>query len=215
MEYNVKRFIEMLTEENQRQNLISRKSFAYELDKHLEDSTQILDFLKISGEKVVDIGSGAGFPGLVLALVCPQAEFVLVESDKKKSRFLKEVKTELGLPNVDVICRRVEELGKDSDFRGSFDLCSSRAVASMNVMLEYGLPLLKQQGRLLLWKGRNYQREIEEAGNALQVLGGVLEDVWLYNLMEERDRAIVVIKKEKETPDKYPRRVGIPSKRPL
>ena len=205
----------MLTAENQRQNLISRKSFAYELDKHFEDSLKLLDFLKIAGEKIIDIGSGAGFPGLVLALACPQTEFTLVESARKKSNFLEEVKTELGLPNVSVICRRVEDLGQDSNFRGSFSLCSSRAVASMNVMLEYGLPLLRPGGKLLLWKGRNYQREIEQAENALQVLGGLLEDVWFYNLMEERDRAIVVIKKEKETPDKYPRRVGIPSKRPL
>jgi 16S rRNA (guanine527-N7)-methyltransferase len=85
----------------------------------------------------------------------------------------------------------------------------------MNVLLEYGLPLLETGGRMLLWKGRNYQQEIEEAQNALNLLGGVVEDVWLYTLMEERDRAIVVVRKDKPTPKNYPRRVGIPAKRPL
>lgn len=215
MEYNVNRYREMITLENQKQNLISRKSFAYELDKHIEDSLKLLDFIQLDDEKVVDIGSGAGFPGMILAMACPQSRFTLVESHHKKSRFLKEVKEQLGLSNVEINCNRAEELGQDISLRGSFSLCSSRAVAALNVMLEYGLPLLQVGGRMLLWKGRNYQQEIEQAQNALKLLGGVLEDVWLYTLMEERDRAIIVIRKDKATPKSYPRRVGVPSKRPL
>ncbi|MDD3898399.1 MAG: 16S rRNA (guanine(527)-N(7))-methyltransferase RsmG [Syntrophomonadaceae bacterium] len=215
MEYNVNRYIEMLTLENQRQNLISRKNVAYEIDKHIEDSLKITDLLDLTGEKLVDIGSGAGFPGMIIAIACPQAEITLVESDHKKSQFLMEVARELALTNVAVICARVEELGQDSGYRGSFSLCSSRAVASMNVLLEYGLPLLCPGGRLLLWKGRNYQQEIDQAQNALAILGGTLEEVYCYTLMEERDRALIVVRKEKPTPEKYPRRVGIPAKRPL
>lgn len=215
MEYNVNKYKEMITLENQRQNLISRKSFAYELDKHIEDSLKLLDFMSLDGDKLVDIGSGAGFPGMILAMACPRASFTLVESDHKKSGFLIEVKDQLELSNVEIICNRVEELGRDSSLRESFSLCSSRAVAALNVMLEYGLPLLEVGGRMLLWKGRNYQQEIEDAENALKLLGGVLEDVWLYTLMEERDRAIIVVRKEEPSPEKYPRRVGIPSKRPL
>ncbi|MDD2373205.1 MAG: 16S rRNA (guanine(527)-N(7))-methyltransferase RsmG [Syntrophomonadaceae bacterium] len=215
MEYNVNRYIEMLTLENQRQNLISRKNVAYEIDKHIEDSLKITDLLDLTGEKLVDIGSGAGFPGMIIAIACPQAEITLVESDHKKSQFLMEVARELALTNVAVICARVEELGQDSGYRGSFSLCSSRAVASMNVLLEYGLPLLCPGGRLLLWKGRNYQQEIDQAQNALAILGGTLEEVNCYTLMEERDRALIVVRKEKPTPEKYPRRVGIPAKRPL
>lgn len=215
MEYNVNRYIEMLTQENQRQNLISRKNTAYEIDKHIEDSLKIRDVLDLTGEKLVDIGSGAGFPGMIIAMNCPQAEITLVESDLKKSQFLKEVTWELELTNVEVICARVEELGQDNRYRGNFSLCSSRAVASMNILLEYGLPLLCSGGRMLLWKGRNYQQEIDQAQNALVILGGLLEDIYHYTLMEERDRAIVIVRKEKPTPEKYPRRVGIPAKRPL
>lgn len=205
----------MLTLENQRQNLISRKNTAYEIDKHIEDSLKVRDVLDLTGEKMVDIGSGAGFPGMIIAMACPQAKITLVESDHKKSQFLKEVSRELELTNVEVICARVEELGQDSRYRGSFNLCSSRAVASMNILLEYGLPLLFPGGRLLLWKGRNYQQEIDQAQNGLAILGGVVEDVYQYNLMEERDRTIVIVRKETPTPEKYPRRVGIPAKRPL
>jgi 16S rRNA (guanine527-N7)-methyltransferase len=215
MEYNVSRYIEMLTLENQRQNLISRKNTAYEINKHIEDSLKIGEVLDLTGEKLVDIGSGAGFPGMIIAMACPQAKITLVESDRKKSQFLKEVSRELELTNVEVICARVEELGQDSRYRDSFSLCSSRAVASMNILLEYGLPLLCPGGRLLLWKGRNYQQEIDQAQNALAVMGGVVEDVYHYTLMEERDRALVIVRKEKTTSEKYPRRVGIPAKRPL
>jgi len=215
MEYNVNKYKEMITLENQRQNLISRKSFAYELDKHIEDSLKLLDFMPLDNEVVVDIGSGAGFPGMILAMACCNANFTLVESNVKKSGFLKKVKEQLKLDNVEINGGRVEEMGQDENARGTFSLCSSRAVAAMNVLLEYGLPLLETGGRMLLWKGRNYQQEIEEAQNALKLLGGVVEDVWLYNLMEERDRAIVVVRKDKPTPKNYPRRVGIPAKRPL
>lgn len=215
MEYNVNRYKEMLTQENQRQNLISRKSFDYELDKHIEDSLKLLEFMPLEAENLVDIGSGAGFPGMILAIACPQTRFTLVESDRKKSGFLKQVKDELALSNVEVVCRRVEELGREGGTRGNFTLCSSRAVASMNILLEYGLPLLKIGGRLFLWKGRNYQQEIEQANNAMSLLGGSLGQVWLYTLMEDRDRAIIEVRKDRETPERYPRRVGIPSKRPL
>jgi len=215
MEYNVNRYIQMLTLENQRQNLISRKNIAYEIDKHIEDSLKIRDVLDLTGEKLVDIGSGAGFPGMIIAIACPQVDITLVESDRKKSQFLKDVARELELTNVKVICARVEELGQDSRYRSNFSLCSSRAVASMNILLEYGLPLLSPGGRLLLWKGRNYQQEIDQAQNALAILGGLLKEVYRYTLMEERDRAIVIVRKEKPTPEKYPRRVGIPAKRPL
>lgn len=215
MEYNVNRYIQMLTLENQKQNLISRKNMAYEIEKHIEDSLKIRDVLNLGSENLVDIGSGAGFPGMIIAIASPQTDVTLVESDQKKSQFLKDVTRELELTNVEVICARVEELGQDSRYRSNFSLCSSRAVASMNVLVEYGLPLLCPGGRLLLWKGRNYQQEIDQARNALAILGGVVEDVYRYTLMEERDRVIVIVRKEKPTPEKYPRRVGIPAKRPL
>lgn len=214
MEYNVKTFKEMLIEENSRHNLVSRKSLPVELEKHIEDSRSLLNFMDLKGSRVVDIGSGAGFPGLVLAIYCPEGEFLLLESDLKKTEFLQAAINRCGLKNCQVLRKRIEEVGR-SELRNSFDFCSCRALAMMNIVLEYGLPLLRLGGKLLLWKGKNYSREIEQAAHALDILGGKVVDIFTYSLMAERDRAIVVVEKERETPAKYPRRVGIPAKRPL
>ncbi len=216
MEYNVKSFTKLLWRENELHNLVSRKTTPEDLERHIDDSLRLLDFVDLtSGTRLVDIGSGAGFPGLILAMARPEVEVTLVESDAKKSQFLNLVREELGLTRVSVVCRRVEELGRDPQWRESFDYCTSRAVAAINIMLEYGLPLIKTDGRLLLWKGRNYPDEMEKAQNALLTLGGVLEDIFHYTLMEELDRVIIALRKTCSTPDKYPRRVGLPSKRPL
>lgn len=217
MEYNVSvnNFKNLLLGENKKQNLVSRRSIYAELDKHIEDSRQLLKYMPISRQKIIDIGSGAGFPGMILALDCPQAGFTLVESDLKKSGFLKRVVAELNLTNVEVIRSRVEELGRELDYREQFDICTCRAVASMNVILEYGFPLLKVGGKMVQWKGINYQQEIAEAQNALRLLRAEVSGVVRYTLMEDRDRALVVVKKLTTTPEEYPRRTGIPTKRPL
>jgi len=215
MEYNVNIFKQLLWRENQKQNLISRKSTMEEIDKHLLDSLQALEFVDFHGKKVVDIGSGAGFPGLVLAIALPGINMTLLESDQKKSGFLKMVQDELGMDNVQIVTRRAEEAGQDRVLREGFDLCTARAVAAMNIMLEYGIPLLKTEGELLLWKGRNYQAEICQAQKALQVLNAEVKEVFHYSLVEEMDRVIVAVKKTGACPEKYPRRVGIPVKRPL
>jgi 16S rRNA (guanine527-N7)-methyltransferase len=215
MEYNVIRFKNLLIDENTRHNLVSRKNTEKEVDKHIEDSLMVLDFISLEGKKVLDIGSGAGFPGLVLALYCPGSRFSLLEASIKKASFLKKVKTELELENTDILCRRVEELGQDIDFREKFDICTCRGVAAMNILLEYGLPLLHMEGKMIMWKGRNFEREIGLSENALKILGGKIVDVFSYNLMGERDRALVVVQKKEMTADRYPRRVGIPEKRPL
>jgi 16S rRNA (guanine527-N7)-methyltransferase len=181
----------------------------------VEDCLRVLGIIDFNDKRVIDIGSGAGFPGLILAIFQPQMQITLLEADQKKSRFLRLAREELGLKNVEVINRRVEEAGHDNDFRETFDLCTARAVAAMNIMLEYGIPLLKIDGKLLLWKGRNHQEEIILAENALRILNAEVKEVIQYSLMEEFDRVIVVVKKYAASPDKYPRRVGIPSKRPL
>lgn len=214
MEYNVKTYKEMLLEENKRHNLVSRKSLPEEIEKHIEDSRRLLNFVDLKGSKVADIGSGAGFPGLILAIYCPEGDFLLMESDLKKAGFLEAYITRSALKNCQVLRKRIEEAGQ-GELRSSFDYCCCRALAAMNVALEYGLPLLQPGGKLFLWKGRNYSREIEQAANALEILGGKVVDIFTYNLMAKRDRAIVVVEKERESPAKYPRRVGIPTKRPL
>ncbi|MEA4925258.1 MAG: 16S rRNA (guanine(527)-N(7))-methyltransferase RsmG [Syntrophomonadaceae bacterium] len=215
MEINVNRFKQLLEEENKKQNLISRKTGPEEIEQHVKDSLQVLQWISLSGRQVVDIGSGAGFPGLILALACPDCYVTLVESDLKKSGFLKYACTELNLSNVEIIRDRAEILGQSPEHRNRYDVCTSRAVAAMRIMLEYGIPLVKPEGMLLLWKGSGYQQEIADAQNALKALGGIVEEVYFYKLLHERDRAIVVVKKAGPTPPQYPRKVGVPSKKPL
>ncbi len=215
MEINVKRYLEILMEENQRQNLVSRKTARSDLDQHVSDCLQVLEWYSLSGENIIDIGSGAGFPGLVLALAEPGCQMTLVESDWKKSEFLELVVNKLEISNIEVIRERVENLGRDCIHRGSFDLCTSRAVAVTRILLEYGMPLVKTGGRLLLWKGSQYQAEMDEAQQALKILGGRVETVHPYSLMHESDRVIVSVQKISPTPPQYPRKVGTPSKRPL
>ncbi len=215
MEINVNKFLELLIEENTKHNLVSRKAGRDELLSHIEDSRKMLDFCSLEDKKLIDIGSGAGFPGLILAIYCPGAQFTLVEADLKKSSFLLQVCEELALENVQVIRERVELMGQNPLYRGQYDICTSRAVAAMNIMLEYGIPLVKQSGQLFLWKGKNYQAEIEQAEQALKILRGRVEESYQYSLLEERDRTIVVVKKVGPTPKQYPRRVGVPSKKPI
>jgi 16S rRNA (guanine527-N7)-methyltransferase len=215
MEYNVNRFKELLLSENTKHNLISRKTNTEALEQHIEDCRKILAFMTFNKERIIDIGSGAGFPGLILAMYKPDNRVTLIEADLKKSEYLKMATEKLHLKNVNVIKKRAEEIGRENEHRASYDICCSRAVASMNIMLEYSLPLVKVGGSVLLWKGRNYEREIAEANRALQILAGKVADVYLYNLVNEKDRAIVRVEKIDITPDMYPRRVGIPVKRPL
>jgi 16S rRNA (guanine527-N7)-methyltransferase len=215
MEIIVNRFIDFLFAENEKQNLISRQAGREDVLSHIEDSLALLKFVELSGQRVIDIGSGAGFPAIVLAMHCPQTEFVLVESDLKKSNFLQSCQELLELQNVRIMRARAEEIGQDKQYRAQFDCCSSRAVAAMNIMLEYGLPLLKTGGKMLLWKGINYQTEIDEAQKALQILKAGVVTICPYTLPGDKQRVIVVVNKEAETPLQYPRRTGTPAKRPL
>ncbi|WP_073093117.1 16S rRNA (guanine(527)-N(7))-methyltransferase RsmG [Thermosyntropha lipolytica] len=213
MEYIVNKYKELLIQENKKHNLVSRRMDVEELDEHIRDSLAILDWVNLSG-RGVDIGTGAGFPGLILAIYCPDIAFTLIEADLKKSMFLTKVGRECNLSNVQVVRKRAEEAGRDLELRERFDFCTSRAVAAMRVMLEYALPLVKKGGLVYMWKGPNFEEEWKEAHNALEVLGGRVVDVYAY-ASGDRRRYIVAVEKTAPTPEKYPRRTGIPAKRPL
>ncbi len=215
MDYKIKAFMDLLRRENQRHNLVSRKSLEEEIHKHVEDSLQLNQYMDISGRSLVDIGSGAGFPGMILAISRPQCQVTLVESDRKKAQFLAQVVDELQLANVLVAGERAEVLGHKEGFRESFQLCSSRAVAALNVLLELALPLLQVGGQAVFWKGRNYQQELDRAQNALNTLGASVAGIYQYTLTQDRDRVLLLVEKSNATPVKYPRRPGIPAKRPL
>jgi 16S rRNA (guanine527-N7)-methyltransferase len=205
----------LLFTENEKQNLVSRKAGPEDIRQHVQDSLQLLEWVPLVDLDVIDSGSGDGFPGLILAMACPQSRFTLLESDLKKSGFLQMAIDQFGLVNVRVIRERAEVIGQDPKYRNSFDVCTNRAVAAMNVVLEYGIPLVKPGGRVFLWKGRNVEQEIIEAAGALEILGAKIEAIYLYKLMQERDRAIVAVEKVGQTPGQYPRRVGVPTKSPL
>lgn len=215
MEIIVNNFIDLLLEENQKQNLVSRKAERSDIEKHVADSRSLLDVVSLEGLNIIDIGSGAGFPGMILAMLCPQARVTLVEADLKKSQFLLEASRQLNLNNVQVVRERAETLGRLPQYRESFDICSSRAVAGMNVLLEYCLPLVRVDGKAAMWKGKNYEQEIKAAQNSLALLKGQVENIYKYSLKEDGDRVIVMVGKLGLTPAKYPRRPGIPAKRPL
>lgn len=215
MEITVNKFIDLLIEENKKQNLVSRKAGLDDIVKHVEDSRAILDFISLDGLRIIDVGSGAGFPGLVLAISCPEAKFTLVEADLKKSQFLQKTIESLKLSNVTVLRERAETLGQHPAYREQYDICTSRAVASMNILLEYSIPLVKRDGMVAMWKGSNYELEIASARNTLALLQGKIISINKYTLVEEGDRVIVLVGKEGSTPKQYPRRNGIPAKRPL
>ncbi len=215
MENNVKKYKSILMQENDKINLVSRKTIAEEIDLHIEDSKKVFERWQLKNTKIIDVGSGAGFPGMIMAICNQENEYTLLESELKKYQFLMQAAQLLKMRHVQVIRGRAEEIGHDKSYREQFDISTSRAVAAMRVVIEYCLPFTRVGGMVLLWKGPRYQEEIDQSARALQLLGGKVEDIYLYKIGDDRQRAIIKIVKHQHTPDKYPRRTGIPGKRPL
>ena len=185
--------------------------------KHFLDSLSACLVMRGSQlDRVIDVGTGAGFPGLPLKIIYPQMHLTLVESIGKKAAFCKHIVARLGLERVEVIQTRAEELGRLGQHREQYDWAVARAVAAMPVLLEYLLPLVRVDGCVLAMKGESGPAEAQTAENATRILGGhlrQLQKLTLPGVVEER--YLVVVDKIAATPEKYPRRVGIPSKRPL
>jgi 16S rRNA (guanine527-N7)-methyltransferase len=185
--------------------------------KHFLDSLSCLKVVQFRGnEHVIDVGTGAGLPGLPLKIVCPSIRLTLVESIRKKVDFCEHVVEELGLDGVDVIHSRAETLGQDARHRASYDWALARAVARAPVLLEYLLPFLKLKGHAVLQKGSTGPQEIQLAAKALAVLGGEVVQVTPVELPKVTEtRYLILVRKCAATPEKYPRRPGMPAKRPL
>lgn len=163
-----------------------------------------------------DVGSGAGFPGLPLKIFCPAMHLTLIEATLKKTLFLQHIVDLLQLSDVEIICARAEEAGQDRAHREQYDVVLARAVAGLNVLAEYCLPLLRVGGRWIAQKGEGIEGEILAMSEALRVLGGEMKAVKPYDLNQvSGTRYLVVVDKIAHTPASYPRRIGIPSKRPL
>jgi len=183
--------------------------------KHFMDSLTILNNIK-DGNKIVDVGTGAGFPGIPIGIVNENCDITLVDSLNKRINFLNEVIKEIDLKNICTIHSRAEDFGKDKKYRESFDIAVSRAVAPLNILLEYMLPLVKLGGVCICMKSSNISEELDSAKNACKVLGGELvkiDEVILPGT--DIIRKNIVIKKIGNTPIKYPRKAGVPSKEPL
>ena len=181
--------------------------------KHIIDSLSITDLEEYKrAKKVIDIGTGGGFPGAILAINNPEKEFVLLDSLKKRLNVIDELLKEVEIGNAKTLHSRVEDAGMSKEYRGTFDLALTRAVSSMPVLLEYALPLLKVNGFFIAYKGE----EEEDFNNALNILGGEL--VRIEDAKMEKygiSHRFIIIKKTKETPKKYPRKAGTPLKNPL
>jgi 16S rRNA (guanine527-N7)-methyltransferase len=203
---------------NERVNLTSITDYDEVQVKHFLDSLSCLQVLtSISLQpRCIDIGAGAGFPGLPLKIALPEIRVTLLESVRKKIQFLEHMVKELGLRDVQVIQGRAEELGRQAGHREGYDVALARAVAELSVLLEYALPLLKVDGIFVAQKGGEIEGEVEAAAAAMNLLGGCLKEVREVRLPGLDDaRHLVVVEKVASTPQKFPRRVGIPAKRPL
>lgn len=203
--------------ENKKYNLSTITEPEEVIKKHFLDSLVILSYLEIESRKRwLDIGTGAGFPGLVLKLFLPGDSFYLLDSSSKKVNFLNQLIYKLELKGIDATHGRAEDLAQIEEWRASFDYVTSRAVASLNVLLEYVVPFLKIGGLAYLYKGPDYLEEIEEAQEALRILGAeIKEKIKLDVPGLKADRYLLIVEKTKKTEGKYPRRAGIPKKRPL
>ncbi|MGB9803914.1 16S rRNA (guanine(527)-N(7))-methyltransferase RsmG [Desulfofundulus sp.] len=210
-------YYRLLVEWNERFNLTSLSEMCDIVIKHFVDSlTCFLIYDPPVGARVVDIGSGAGFPGLPIKIVREDLQVTLVESVGKKVNFLHHVLDVLGFGDVDVVPGRAEEIAHEPRYRASFDLALARAVAELPVLLELALPFLQPSGYFIAMKGPAVQEELAMCDDALRILGGSVKSVKTIFLPVAGDqRKLILIEKIGLTPDKYPRRPGVPQRRPL
>lgn len=213
-EKKLAKFCALLKEYNEKFNLTSIKDDEGIYEKHFADSLKGEEFF-FENAKVLEIGSGGGFPSVPLKIARDDLDFTLIEATEKKCSYLKTIGKELGFENFAVINGRAEELGKKEEYREKFDIVTARAVAGLNVLCEYCLPFVKIGGIFVAYKGEA-EEEIKEAENAIKVLGGKIEKIKDFILSEKSGRRnIIVIKKVSNTPSLYPRGNGKERKNPL
>ncbi len=209
-------FYEELLETNKTLNLTAITEMKEVVLKHFIDSMAVTRFYDFSKKSVMDVGTGAGFPGIPLAILCPSARFVLLDSLKKRLNFIDKILEKCEINNVELLHGRAEDFGRDEKYREKFDFCVSRAVAAMPVLLELCTPFVKVGGTFLSYKSERLEEELKTAGLAMKLLNCKLSAEHEYQLPDmDFFRVYAAFEKEKITPKKYPRQAGKPKREPL
>ena len=209
----LERYMEEVLKWNEKINLTAITDREEFVQKHLVDSLLCAETVEFTASSSInDVGTGGGFPGVPLAVCYPEKEFVLMDSLAKRIRIVQQICDELGIKNVCTVHGRAEDLARLGEYRDSFDLCVSRAVANMRVLCEYCMPFVKDGGFFIAYKGADCESEIGDAREAIRLLGG--DDPEIRHL-PHLGHSLVVIKKCGPTPDAYPRKAGTPAKKPL
>jgi len=208
-------YMNILLEWNKFMNLTGITEPEEVITKHFIDSLTVLDKID-KNASIIDVGTGAGFPGIPIKIALPETKVVLLDSLNKRIKFLNEVIEKLKLNNIETIHGRAEEYGRNKNHREKYDIAIARAVAPLNILLEYLMPFVKVKGKCLCMKGSSSEEEIKNSKNAVRILGGeLIETEDFYIPKTDIKRRIVQVNKAKETNTKYPRKAGTPSKEPL
>lgn len=212
-------YYQLLVEWNEKMNLTAITQMEEVITKHFVDSLSLVKAipdLKNGKSRILDVGTGAGFPGIPLKIAFPNLQITLLDSLNKRIRFLEEVIHQLGLEEIHGIHGRAEDFGRDADYREQYDYCVSRAVANLATLTEYCMPYVKTGGAFVPYKSGKIEEELGQAKRAVKLLGGKLEQVVSFTLPgSDAERTLVVIRKIEGTSKKYPRKAGMPGKEPL
>lgn len=216
------KYYELLIEKNKVMNLTAITDKEDVIVKHFIDSIALIPYLTDKGIntnndlKIIDIGTGAGFPGLPLKIMMPDVKFTLLDSLNKRVSFLNEVIDELKLKDIEALHGRAEDYASDNKYREKYDICVSRAVANLSTLSEYCIPFVKEDGFFISYKAGESEEEINNSKNAIKILGGKINKVEEFVLPgTDASRVFVFIRKQELTDKKYPRKAGVPAKKPL
>lgn len=208
-------YMNLLLEWNEKINLTAITEPEEVILKHFIDSLTINKYIE-KNKSIADVGTGAGFPGIPLKIYRPDLNVTLVDSLNKRINFLNEVIVKLDLKDINTVHSRIEDFGKDKKYRESFDYVTARAVANLTTLSEYLIPISKVNGKCICMKGNDIEEEVNNSKNAINLLGGKIDKVDYFELPNsDISRNVIIIDKIKNTPNRYPRKAGIPSKEPL